>query len=83
MGNDNRVQRTRAIVDVDDVIIRAENIVIVGDRNREDKYRSQVAATDDFDDSELENVDIRRNRYYQDNVLGISEEIHYYGSKRV
>ncbi|WP_347553248.1 hypothetical protein ABFG93_22935 (plasmid) [Pseudalkalibacillus hwajinpoensis] len=81
MGNDNRTRRTRAVVDVDDVIIRAENIVIVGDRNREDN--SQVADIESFDDGELENVDIRRNKYYQDDRLEVSEEIHYYGSKRI
>jgi hypothetical protein len=35
MGRRRR-ERTRALVDVDDVIVRAENIIIVGDRRNND-----------------------------------------------
>lgn len=89
MGNDYRPSRTRAIVDIDDLIIRADNIIIVGDRKRPvngNGGNGRVAGVQNgpvFDDSELDDVEIRRGRYYQDDVMGISEEIHYYGSKRV
>ncbi|MED4533196.1 hypothetical protein ABET51_00335 [Metabacillus fastidiosus] len=82
MGNKNRNRRSRAIVDVDDLIIRADNIVVVGDRNRPERNEDRVADMEDIDD-DMDNVEIRRHKYYQDNVLGVSEEIQYYGSKRI
>jgi hypothetical protein len=80
MGNVNR--RTRALVDVDDLIIRADNIVVVGNRNRVGHNGNSVAGLQD-DNDDMDGVEVRRHKYYQDDVLGISEEIHYYGSKRV
>ncbi|MED4401879.1 hypothetical protein [Metabacillus fastidiosus] len=85
MGSTNRNRRSRAIVDVDDLIIRADNIVVVGDRNRPARNEDRVAGMEDIDDidDDMDNVEIRRHKYYQDNVLGVSEEIQYYGSKRI
>ena len=80
MGNVNR--RTKAFVDVDDLIIRAQNIVVVCNRNRVGQNGNGVAGIQE-DIEDMDGVEIRRHKYYQDNVLGISEEIHYYGSKRV
>ncbi|MCU9614537.1 hypothetical protein OEV98_13415 [Caldibacillus lycopersici] len=78
MGRNNR--RTRAVVDIDDLIIRADNIVVVGDRNSPVR-NGRVAGIQDDDD--MENVEVKRHNYYQDGVLGISEEIHYYGPNRI
>ncbi|MGG3889503.1 hypothetical protein [Metabacillus fastidiosus] len=89
MGSTNRNHRSRAIVDVDDLIIRADNIVVVGDRNRPGRHEDRVADMEDIGDDmediddDMDNVEIRRHKYYQDNVLGVSEEIQYYGSKRI
>ncbi len=43
MGNRNRSNRTRAVVLVDDLIVRADNIIIVGDRDN----NGQVAGAQD------------------------------------
>lgn len=43
MGNRNRSNRTRAVVLVDDLIVRADNIIIVGDRDN----NGQVAGAED------------------------------------
>lgn len=74
MGYDYRPRRTRALVDVDDLIVRANNIIIVGDRRRDNDDRvagvededrrngDRVAGAEDVIDDILDEV-CRRRRY--------------------